>query len=307
MNLLLAIDWNFNPDLFKLGSFPIKYYSLMYVLGFILGLQIMKRIYKKDGISLDKLDPLFIYTIIAMLIGARLGHYLFYEEDYTLAEVFLPFKLNPFEYTGFQGLASHGATIGIMLAMFLYAKKVIKKPFLWVLDRMVIPSALVAALVRLGNLFNSEIVGKPTGTDFGFKFIRNDISEYQAIQKTGAKTVEKAYDLIANSSRFKEVLADIPNRYPTQLYEALGYILTFVILWYVYWKTDKKQNLGFLFGLFMVLLWSIRFIVEFFKEWQGGIEEWVDLGVQLNTGQWLSIPLVLVGFFFMFRKFPKLA
>ncbi len=307
MNLLLAIDWNFNPDLFKLGSFPIKYYSLMYVLGFVLGLQIMKRIYKKDGVSLDKLDPLFIYTIIAMLIGARLGHYLFYEEDYTLAEVFLPFKLNPFEYTGFQGLASHGATIGIMLAMFFYAKRIIKKPFLWILDRMVIPSALVAALVRLGNLFNSEIVGKPTGTDFGFKFIRNDISEYQAIQKTGAKTVEKAYDLIANSSRFKEVLAEVPNRYPTQLYEALGYILTFGILWYIYWKTDKKQNLGFLFGLFMVLLWSIRFVVEFFKEWQGGLEEWVDFGVQLNTGQWLSIPLVLVGFFFMFKKFPKLA
>ena len=279
----------------------------MYVLAFVLGLEIMKRIYKKDEVSLSKLDSLFIYTVIAMLLGARIGHYLFYEEEYTLAEVLLPFKLNPFEYTGFRGLASHGAAVGIILAMFFYAKRVIKKPLLWVLDRMVIPSALGAAFVRLGNLFNSEIVGKPTGTDFGFKFIRNDISEYKAMTITGSKDVERAYDLIANSSRFKEVLAEVPNRFPTQLYEALGYLITFGILWYVYWKTDKKQNMGFLFGLFMVLLWSIRFIVEFFKEWQGGIEEWVDLGVQLNTGQWLSIPLVLVGFFFMFKKFPKLA
>ena len=297
-----AINWNFNPDLFKLGSFPIKYYSLMYVLAFVIGLELMKRIYKKDNISLKKLDPLFIYAIIAMLIGARVGHYLFYEENYTIAEVFLPFKLNPFEYTGFRGLASHGAIVGMILAMFFYAKRVVKKPFLWVLDRMAIVSAPGAAFVRLGNLFNSEIVGKPTGSEFGFKFIRNDISEYKAMTVTGSKDVERAYDLIAGSSRFKEVLAEVPNRYPTQLYEALGYLLTFGILWYVYWKTDKKQSRGFLFGLFMVLLWSIRFIVEFFKEWQGGLEEWVDLGVQLNTGQWLSIPLVLIGFFFMFRK-----
>lgn len=297
-----AINWNFNPDLFKLGSFPIKYYSLMYVLGFVIGLELMKRIYKKDEIPLNKLDSLFIYSVIAMLIGARVGHYLFYEEDYTLAEVFLPFKLNPFEYTGFRGLASHGGTIGMILAMYFYSRIVIKKPLLWILDRMAVAVGPTVILIRLGNLFNSEIVGKPTGTDFGFKFIRNDISEYKAMTITGSNDVERAYDLIAKSSRFKEVLAEVPNRYPTQLYEALGYLLTFGVLWYLYWKTDKKQNLGFIFGLFMVLLWSTRFIVEFFKEWQGGLEEWIDLGVQLNTGQWLSIPLVLVGFFFMFRK-----
>ncbi len=307
MILFEAINWNFNPDLLKLGSFPIKYYSLMYVLAFIIGLELMKRIYKKDGVSLNKLDALFIYTVIAMLFGARIGHYLFYEENYTLAEVFLPFTLNPFEYTGFRGLASHGATIGIIIAMFFYSRKVIKKPLLWILDRMAIVAAPGAAFVRLGNLFNSEIVGKPTGSDFGFKFIRHHINEYKAMTITGSQDVERAYSLIAKSSRFKEVLAEVPNRYPTQLYEALGYFLTFGILWYVYWKTDKKDNLGFLFGLFMVLLWSIRFIIEFFKEWQGGIEEWVDLGVQLNTGQWLSIPLVLIGFFIMFKKFTKLA
>jgi len=302
MNILLSIDWNFNPDLFKIGSFPIKYYSLMYVLAFVLGLQIMKRIFKKDEISLDKLDPLFLYTIIAMLIGARVGHYLFYEENYTLAEVFLPFKLNPFEYTGFQGLASHGAIIGIIIAMFIYSKRVIKKPLLWTLDRMVIPSAIGAMFVRLGNLFNSEIVGKATGTDFGFKFIRNDIGEYEAMNITGAKSVNRAYDLIANSSRFKDVLMEVPNRYPTQLYEALGYLVTFLVLWFLYWKTNKKEKSGYLFGVFMVMLWSVRFIVEFYKEWQGGLEEWIDVSITLNTGQLLSIPLVLIGFYFMFKK-----
>ena len=295
----LAIDWNFNPDIIKIGSFPIKYYSLMYVLAFIVGLQLMKRIYTKDNISLEKLDSIFIYTVIAMLLGARIGHYVFYEEDYTLAEVFLPFKLDPFEYTGFQGLASHGAAIGIIIAMYFYSKRVVKKPLLWTLDRLVIPTALGAMFVRLGNLFNSEIVGKATGTDFGFKFIRNDISEYKAMAITQAKSVNKAYDLIANSSRFKEVLAEVPNRYPTQIYEATGYVITFFVLWYIYWKTDKKQKHGYLFGVFMVMLWSIRFIIEFYKEWQGGIETLFN--VNLNTGQLLSIPLVLVGLFFMFR------
>jgi len=303
MNILLSINWNFNPDVFKVGSFPIKYYSLMYVLAFVLGLQIMKRIFKKDAISLEKLDSLFMYTVIAMLIGARTGHYLFYEENYTLTEVFLPFKLNPFEWTGFRGLASHGAIIGIIIAMYIYSKKVIKKPLLWVLDRMVIPSAIGAMFVRLGNLFNSEIVGKTTSTDFGFKFIRNDISEYKAMSITGAKTVNRAYDLIANSSRFKDVLADVPNRYPTQLYEALGYLVTFLVLWFLYWKTDKKQQLGYLFGVFMVMLWTVRFFIEFLKEAQvEGREDWVLNA--LNTGQLLSIPLVLIGFYFMFRK-PK--
>jgi len=305
MNILLSIDWNFNPDLFKIGNFPIKYYSLMYVLAFVLGLQIMKRIFINDNISLEKLDPLFIYTIIAMLIGARMGHYLFYEEDYTLAEVFLPFTLNPFEYTGFRGLASHGAAIGMILATYIYSRRVIKKPFLWTLDRMAIVSLPGTAFVRLGNLFNSEIVGKATGSDSGFRFIRNDISEYKAMGITNASTPNEAYDLILNSPLYKHVLADVPNRYPTQIYEAVGYFITFLILWFLYTKTNKKEKAGYLFGVFMVIFWSVRFMVEFYKEWQGGIEEWVDLGVKLNTGQFLSIPLVLIGLYFMFRKGKK--
>ena len=174
---------------------------------------------------------------------------------------------------------------------------------LWTLDRLVIPTALGAMFVRLGNLFNSEIVGKATGTDFGFKFIRNDISEYKAMSITGAKSANRAYDLIANSANFKQVLLEVPNRYPTQIYEAAGYLITFFVLWFFYWKTNKKEQFGYLFGVFMVMLWSIRFIIEFYKEWQGGIETW--LNVSLNTGQLLSIPLVLVGIFFMFRKNKK--
>lgn len=311
MNILLSIIWNFDPDIFTIGSLPIKYYSLMYVLAFVLGLQIMKRIFIKDKVSIDKLDSLFMYTIIAMLIGARAGHYLFYEENYTLTEVFLPFKVSPFEWTGYRGLASHGAIIGIIIAMYIYSKRVVKKPLLWTLDRLVIPSALGASFVRLGNLFNSEIVGKATGTDLGFKFIRNDISQYKAMSITGAKTVNRAYDLIANSSRFKDILAEVPNRYPTQIYEAIGYLLTFIVLWYIYWKTNKKKKHGFLFGVFMVMLWSIRFFIEFYKEWQGGIETWFEDGsgtwvelfdLNLNTGQLLSIPLILIGFYYILRK-----
>lgn len=296
----LAINWNFNPDLIHIGSFPIKYYSLMYVLAFIIGLQLMKRIFQKDKIPLEKLDSLFMYTVIAMLLGARIGHFLFYEKDYTLGDVFLPFKLHPFRYTGFQGLASHGAAIGIIIAMFFYSKKVVKKPLLWTLDRLVIPTALGAMFVRLGNLFNSEIVGKVTGTDGGFKFIRNDISANRALSITKGSDVNEAYNLIAHNPQFKEVLMNVPNRYPTQIYEALGYLITFFILYYVYWKTNKKEKLGYLFGLFMVMLWSIRFIVEYFKEWQGGLEDWIKIG--LDTGQLLSIPMILIGIYFMFRK-----
>jgi prolipoprotein diacylglyceryl transferase len=275
----------------------------MYVLAFVLGLQIMKRIFIKDNVSIDKLDPLFIYTIIAMLIGARAGHYLFYEENYTFTEVFLPFKLHPFQWTGYRGLASHGAAIGIIIAMFIYSKMVIKKPVLWILDRVVIPTALGAIFIRFGNLFNSEIVGKATNSNFGFKFIRNDISEYKAMGITGAKEVNKAYDLIAHNSQYKEILMEVPNRYPTQIYEAVGYMITFAVLWFVYWKTDKKEQLGYLFGVFMVMLWSIRFFIEFYKEWQGGIETWFN--INLNTGQLLSIPLVLIGLFFMFKPMKR--
>ena len=209
--------------------------------------------------------------MIATLLGARIGHFLFYDTAFLLShplEVLLPVRFNPFQFTGYQGLASHGAAIGIIIAMYFYSKKVIQKPMLWILDRIVVPVASGAIFVRIGNLMNSEIIGKPTNTDYGFVF--------------------------------KQLGEDFP-RHPTQLYEAFGYLITFVVLWYVYWKTDKREKLGYLFGLFMVFLWSVRLIVEFFKEAQVDQRgEW-----DLNTGQLLSIPMILVGFYFMFRKSKK--
>jgi len=269
--LFLSIDWDPSIELFKIGSFAVRYYSLMFVIAFVLGLQIMKKIFNREGVSIEKLDSLFIYTVIATLLGARIGHFLFYDTAFLLShplEVLLPVRFNPFQFTGYQGLASHGAAIGIIIAMYFYSKKVIQKPMLWILDRIVVPVASGAIFVRIGNLMNSEIIGKPTNTDYGFVF--------------------------------KQLGEDFP-RHPTQLYEALGYLITFIVLWYVYWKTDKREKLGYLFGLFMVFLWSVRLIVEFFKEAQVDQRgEW-----ELNTGQLLSIPMILVGFYFMFRKSKK--
>lgn len=265
---ILSIDWNPSISLFKIGSFEIRYYSLMFVIAFVLGLQIMKRIYNAEKISLEKLDSLFIYTVVATLLGARIGHFLFYDTAFLLQhplEVLLPVRFNPFEIVGYQGLASHGAAIGIIIAMYFYSKKILHKPILWILDRVVIPVASGAIFVRIGNLMNSEIIGKPTQSDYGFVF--------------------------------KQLGEDFP-RHPTQLYESFGYLITFLVLWFVYWKTDKKEKLGYIFGLFMVLLWSVRLIVEFFKEAQVDQRAAWDL----NTGQLLSIPMILIGAYFMFRK-----
>lgn len=265
----LSIVWDPSTGL-DLGFITLHYYSLMFVIAFGLGWFLMKRIYVREGIDLEKLDSIFIYAVVATLIGARLGHVFFYDWEYFqhhLLEIVLPVKFEPeFEFTGFRGLASHGAAIGIIVAMYLYSKKVIKKPILWVLDRVVIPVASGAVFVRLGNFFNSEIIGQPTGSDFGVVF-----------------------------SKLGE---DFP-RHPTQLYESGAYLLVFLILWFLYWKTNKREKQGYLFGLFLVLLWTVRFFVEFIKENQVGFEE----TMALNMGQWLSIPFIILGLYFMFR--PK--
>ena len=168
------IDWNPSPEIFKIGSFAIRYYSLMFVIAFMLGLHLMKKIFINDRIPIEKLDSLFIYVVVSILIGARLGHFLFYDPQFLFEkplEVILPFRFSPkFEFTGFAGLASHGATIGIIIAMYIYSKKILKQPLLFILDRITIPVAAGAIFVRLGNLMNSEIIGKPTNSDYGFVF-----------------------------------------------------------------------------------------------------------------------------------------
>lgn len=269
----LAIEWD--PSLgIDLGFFVVRWYSLMFVAAFLLGLHLMKKIYIKDEIPPEKLDVLFMYVFVSMLIGMRLGDVFFYSWDYYqdhLLEIILPMKKTAegWKFTGYTGFASHGAAIAIPIAMYFYAKKHLQKPWLFILDRLGIMVALAGFFIRTGNFMNSEIYGKETGSNFGVIF------------KSAGETVAK---------------------HPTQLYEAFSYLALFFGLWYIYWKTDKKNQLGFLFGLFTTVLWSLRFLIEFVKEpqvQQRG-EEWFFS--PLNTGQVLSIPLVLLGLWLMLRK-----
>ena len=257
------------------GDFKIHYYSLMWMAAFITGWYLMKKIYKNEGQSEEKLDGLFMYSVLGIMIGARLGHVVFYQSELfkeDFLSIFLPFRFSGgFEFTGFRGLASHGAAIGMIISMYIYNKKILKKSVLWILDRVVIASAIGAVFIRVGNFFNSEMIGKPSEEGFSFAII------------------------------FRQ-LDNIP-RHPGQLYEAFGYVFVFITLFFLYWKTKKSTQTGFLFGLFLVLLMSVRVIVEQFKIAQiDSREDWV-LG--LNTGQVLSIPFLLIGLYFMFLYKPK--
>ncbi|KAB8151335.1 prolipoprotein diacylglyceryl transferase [Kordia sp. TARA_039_SRF] len=277
---LLSINWNPSEVLLNLGPIQIRYYSLMFIIAFSLGYYITKRIYEKEGIPLKYLDSLFMYTVIATLLGARLGEVFFYNWAYYqdhLIEILLPIKadanatlfgfIEGYKFTGFAGLASHGAAIGIIVALYLYRRKYQYKTLLWILDRVVISVAIGGVFVRIGNFFNSEIVGTLTNSDFGVVF---------------------------------QAKGEALPRHPAQLYEAICYVFVFAILWYTYWKTDKKHKDGYIFGLFLVLLWTVRFFVEFVKQNLGGFGE--TFGNVLSTGQWLSIPFIIAGFYFMFRK-----
>ncbi len=300
MTHALNIVWNPSQGI-DLGFFMIRFYSLMFVIAFGLGWYIMKNVYERENESIDKLDSLFIWSVLATLIGARLGHVFFYDWEYFrnhLSEIILPFRFTPqFEFTGYQGLASHGAAIAIIVAMYFYSKNVLQKPILWILDRVVIAVASGAIFVRFGNFFNSEIVGKETKSSFGVQFIRDYFSPRDAVNATQITNPEEAYHAIATDPQFANLLSQVPAKHPAQLYEALAYIFVFAILFYLYWKTEAREKSGYLFGLFLVLLWSIRFIVEYVKESQGGFENALGL---FSTGQWLSIPFILVGFYFMF-------
>ncbi|WP_339660835.1 prolipoprotein diacylglyceryl transferase [uncultured Polaribacter sp.] len=273
----LAIEWN--PSLgIDLGFFVVRWYSLMFVTAFLLGLHLMKKIYIKDEIPLEKLDTLFMYTFISMLVGMRLGDVFFYSWDYYqnhLLEIIIPFKQinGTWKFTGFTGFASHGAAISIIITMYFYAKKHLNKPWLFILDRLAIMVALAGFFIRMGNFFNSEIYGKETGSNFGVIFK-------------------------ANGEDFA--------RHPTQLYEAFSYLALFFVLWFLYWKTNKKQQVGYIFGLFMVVLWTLRFVIEFLKveQAEGREDGFFNL---LNTGQILSIPLILIGIWLMFKKTKKAA
>jgi prolipoprotein diacylglyceryl transferase len=274
----LQIEWGLASEGIKIiGDFKIHYYSMMWMAAFVLGWFIMKKIYRNENQSNEKLDSLFMYSVLGIMIGARLGHVFFYQPELIKQDffsIFLPFKFKGgFEFTGFRGLASHGAAIGMIISMYLYNKKVLGKSVIWILDRVVLPVALGAVFVRIGNFFNSEMIGKPADESLPWAII------------------------------FKNF--DSTPRHPGQLYEAFGYIFVFLTLWILYWKTNKSKQSGFLFGLFLVLLMTVRLIVENFKlEQVTGREDWI---FSLNTGQALSIPFILTGLYFMFMYKPKQA
>jgi phosphatidylglycerol:prolipoprotein diacylglycerol transferase len=312
----LGFTWNPDDTLFKLGVLQIKYYNLLWIIAFAVGWFIMKRIFEREKKSREQLDSLFVYTVLATMLGARLGHVFFYDWEYYqnhLLEILLPIReragstlfgiINGYEFTGFTGLASHGAAIGVIIGMYLFTRKHREFSILYILDRIVIPISIGAFFVRLGNFFNSEINGKITDASFllATRFVRDsdDMPAGKAMAITGEKDPNAAYHALQDNPQFSQYLEAIPYRHPAQLYEGVLYIGVFALLYFLYWKTNRKDQPGYFFGLFLVLLWSIRFVVEFVKKSQGGFED--SLGL-LSTGQWLSLPFIALGLYFMFRK-----
>ncbi|MEM1325787.1 MAG: prolipoprotein diacylglyceryl transferase [Bacteroidota bacterium] len=269
----LALYINWNPDGIIIDGLPFRWYSMMFLIGFTIGYFIFKKYLIREKAPLEWLDSLLMYMVIATILGARLGHCIFYDWDYYSQhplEMILPVKFDPFRFTGFQGLASHGGAIGIVFALWLWTRNHYKGQIFWVLDRMVIPTAMVGGFIRLGNLFNSEIVGQPTEQPWGFIFRQ---------------------------------LGEDFARHPVQLYESISYFLIFVLLSWMYWKTDARLKRGRLFGMFFLTIFGARFLLEFVKRSQGGFED--ALGGVLTTGQWLSIPLILMGLYFVLRPMKK--
>lgn len=262
---LLYILWNPNLVAFHLGPMSIRWYSLCWLLGLASAYFIVKRLYKEQKIKPELFDPLFIYCFVGILIGARLGHCLFYEPDYFLSsgkhivEMILPIHFmadGSWKFTGYEGLASHGGTIGLIIALWLYVRRT--KVNIWrVLDNVAIATPVTACFIRLGNLMNSEIIGKATDVPWAFIFERVDM---------------------------------IP-RHPGQLYEAIAYAIFFVIGWYLYRKKPQRVGTGFFFGLCITLIFTARFFIEFTKD----IQEEFEASMLLNMGQLLSIPFVIVG------------
>ena len=266
------INWNLDPVIYWItDSFPLKYYGLLFATGILLAHYVEKRIYIKENIPVENLEKLLIYVVVGIVLGARLGHCLFYEPSYYFQnpiEILLPIKKigETYKFIGFQGLASHGGTIGVLIAIGIYCKKY-KTNFLWILDKIAIVAPIVAAFIRFGNFMNSEIYGKPTNGNWGVIFQRDDL---------------------------------IP-RHPTQLYEAFSYLLIFGILMLIYKKKEEKSN-GLILGVALVLIFLARFIIEFFKENQVGFED----GMAINMGQILSIPFIIIGLILILaRKKPS--
>jgi prolipoprotein diacylglyceryl transferase len=268
----LYINWNFDSEIINLFGFPLKYYGLLFGGGLLLCTYILKGVFKTENLKDTAHEALFIYGIIGIFVGARLGHCLFYDFEYyskNILEMFLPIKINQIgeiKFIGYSGLASHGGTIGLIISLYLYSKKY-EIRYLKILDLIAIVAPLGATFIRLANLMNSEMIGNPTTMPWAFIFRKVD---------------------------------NIP-RHPAQLYEAIAYLIIFIIVFTVYKTKNIKLGNGFLFGLVITLIFTMRILIEFVKINQVEFEE----GMKLNMGQILSIPFILIGIYFMSKNLIK--
>ena len=265
----LYINWNFNPVLFSVGSFDIRYYGLMWALAILIGAKFFDNFCKREALPPSVSESIFWYGTLATILGARLGHCLFYEPQHYLSH---PWAI----ITEFRdgGLASHGAAVGLLIGLWLFSRRN-KLPYIWSLDRIMIPVGIGGAVVRLGNLFNSEIVGCPTTLPWGFRFLRN----YPNLP-----------------------VEAVPVQHPTQIYEALCYLGTFLLLcWLYYGKDYGRRRPGILFGVGLIGIFLTRFFIEFIKEEQEAFEQ----GMALDMGQLLSIPFIILGIYMVWRGLSR--
>mgnify|MGYP001127767596 CR=1 FL=1 len=256
--MLLAITWDISPVIFSIGSISIRWYGLLWAIGFLVGLKLVEKMFKHENIKEEWLDSLFIYVAVGSILGARIGHCLFYEWEYyskNILEIFMIWQ---------GGLASHGGAIGILIAIYLYNKRISKKGFIWVLDRLVIAVAFAGACIRLGNLMNSEIYGTPTNLPWGFIFVQD------------GQTIPM---------------------HPTQIYEMLYCLITFAVCYWMYWKKNLYEKRGYIFGVFLIGIFLSRFLLEFIKNNQETFEDYM----LLNMGQILSIPFIIWGFYLIYQ------
>ena len=274
--ILSYITWNPDAEMIRIGGFAVRWYSMCWLVGLALAYFLVRKLYKEQKVKDGLFDPLFIYCFIGILLGARLGHCIFYEPEYWLSspqhvfEIFVPIRFMPdgsWKFTGYEGLASHGGTIGLTVALIIYWLRVRKHGLgIWqILDNIAIATPITACFIRLGNLVNSEIIGKVTDVPWAFIFERVDMSP----------------------------------RHPGQLYEAIAYAIFFPIGWYLYRKHPERVGTGFFFGLCLVLIFTFRFFIEYTKD----IQVAKEAAMTLNIGQMLTIPFVLIGLYCMWRSF----
>ncbi len=271
--MLDYIVWTVDPILFSLGPISVRWYGLMWALGFLVGFWIISKVYQREGIPEEQTEKVFIYMLVGTVIGARLGHCFFYDFSY--------YAKHPLEvlcvWQG--GLSSHGGACGILLSLWIFSRKVVKKSFIWVMDRIVLPVAICGACIRFGNLMNHEIYGHPTDLPWAFEFITN-IHRWQM----GAEPIFSA-----------------PS-HPTQIYESLYCLVTFAVVMFLYWKTNAREFEGFIFGVFLIMVFLTRFLLEFIKNNQEAFED----GMLLNMGQILSLPLIIWGAYLLWKSVSQM-